>query len=202
MNVRRSCCRSVLSQIVSVVMKDVEIGGGKRLIPAPLLCLVLILTALLPAVFAVAGSREDGPQQSVESLFHGSRLVRCLFQEKRLVLSLGGELHVLHAGESLPKAGMKLREANEAQIVLETLETRQLPSGISVPKAIVVLSPGEDGEVRTRIFSSDSGEPARVNLLPQSGSGSVTHSSAPLSNSESPVSPAKSESDSDGAGRP
>lgn len=91
----------------------------------------------------------------LELVFPEVELVRCVFSEGRLVVQHHGQLKVLRAGDRLTDAGLMVLDANRQRITLQSTETRVLPDGQAVPKAMVILSRGEDGGLSARIFRSE-----------------------------------------------
>ena len=92
---------------------------------------------------------------SLESVFSGVEMVRCVFSEERLVVQHRGQLKVLREGDRLPDAGLMVIDAGGDRIVVQTIETRLLSNGHVVPKAMVILSRSKDGVVETRVFRSE-----------------------------------------------
>ena len=142
--------------------------------------LVCLFTMLAPAyIGAYAADAHEGEggiqgKSSLETIFPELELVRCLFREERLVVRYRGELRVLHSGDQLPDAGLNVVEAKNDRIVLQTVETNTLPSGIALPKAMVVLSRGPDGQVSIQAFSSEPPDGATPFVSPQSAAASAT----------------------------
>ncbi len=145
------------------------------------LCCVACLIAILAAVHGGAcppdecvGEGKAQGQGSLEAVFPGLELVRCLFREGRLVARYQGELTVLHSGDRLEDADLEVAEANGDRIVLQRIETRTSASGIALPKALVVLSRIPDGRVSIRAYSSESPDGAGSFLFPQGATASAT----------------------------
>lgn len=111
----------------------------------------LLVASVIPVALRAAGPG-DPAADTFSSVFKGVKLVRCLFLEQRVVVRSAKGLTVLHPGDELPEAGLRLRDADATHIMFETIATRTMASGVSLPEAIVVLSPAEDGGVTARIF--------------------------------------------------
>ena len=140
------------------------------------LCFSTILATAFTGAHAANLRQGDGGIQGERSLgkvFPGLELVRCLFLEGRLVVRFKGELTVLHSGDQLPEAGLMFVKASDDRIVLQTIETDSLPSGISLPKAIVVLSRGPDGFAKIQTYRSEPPDEAKPLLVPQSATASA-----------------------------
>ncbi len=131
-------------------------GLGHRI--RRLVLLFMCLMGVHLGVFPADCHEDHGDAQgkpSLDSVFSELELVRCVFREGRLVVRYQGELKILHFGDELQDAGLKVVEAKDDWIVLHTIETRSLPSGPTLPKAMVILSPGPEGKVRIQTFSSE-----------------------------------------------
>jgi len=140
-------------------------------------CLIAILAAVHGGACPPderAGEGKAQGQGSLEAVFPGLELVRCLFREERLVVRFQGELRVLHSGDRLADAGLEVSEAEGDRIVLKTIETRSLASGVTLPMALVVISRNPDGQVRIRAYSSEPTDGASPFLIPQSATTSAT----------------------------
>lgn len=113
-----------------------------------------LVLAVLVGVAATAGAQEVGHvgRDSFPTVFEGVEVVRCLFSEQRVVVRSSRELIVLHPGDELPDADLRLSHADGTRLIFETITATVTPSGVRKPSAIVVLSRSEDGEVTTRVF--------------------------------------------------
>lgn len=114
------------------------------------------VAALLVVASAAAAqatpSNGQPARESFPTVFEGVEVVRCLFSEQRVVVRSSRELIVLHPGDELPDADLRLSHADGTRLIFETITATVTPSGVRKPSAIVVLSRSEDGEVTTRVF--------------------------------------------------
>ncbi|RLE22785.1 MAG: hypothetical protein DRJ65_13180 [Acidobacteria bacterium] len=119
---------------------------------------------VLVAASAAVGAEPDptsevgkGMQEesTLSKAFPGLEVVRCVFDEERLVVRYHGELTVLHPGETLADAGLKFADANGDRIILESVETKTGPSGVGLPKEIVVLSKDAEGLIGVKVYNFD-----------------------------------------------
>jgi hypothetical protein len=100
-----------------------------------------------------AAHKAERPQLTREDPLKEYTIVRCLFQERRLVLRRGGQLFVLHQGDSLPGSKLVVSSISASQAILkETGNESQM--GANVPMAlgpVVMISEQSNGRVDVKI---------------------------------------------------
>jgi hypothetical protein len=139
-------------------------GGGSRGAIAGWCLLVAALVSLVPTSLAqesadavrarTQASAEPAPT-SLSAALSGTEILRCHFDEKRLVVRHRGKLHVVHEGEALPDGGLRVERMDGRHAVLVKGRSFQASGGgrtLAVPQEMVVLTLQPDGSVSTTSY--------------------------------------------------
>jgi hypothetical protein len=142
-------------------------GAGSRRAVARWSLLVAGLTSLVPTALAqesadavrarTQASAGPAPTSLIAAL-SGTEILRCHFDEKRLVVRHQGKLHVVHEGEALPDGGLRVERMDGRHAVLlkgRSFQASGAGKTLAVPQEMVVLTLQHDGSVSTTSYLDD-----------------------------------------------
>jgi hypothetical protein len=148
---------------------DMVVRGARGVLAGR--CATVLILATLFAVPVAKGAQPGssaGPR-AFTAVFPGVHIVRCLLEERRVVVRSSGKLIVLHPGDTLPAAGLKFRAADGQRLVFETVGGALTSSGARIPNAIVIISSPGKGALVVRVVRRTPPEGARPPLILRAG---------------------------------
>ncbi len=112
-------------------------------------------------------------------------LVRCHFDEGRIVVRYEGTLHVLSAGELFPDGLHRVQSITEKQVVLEKTDPRfeDAEWRSTAPGGMVLITQKDGGGISIQVLSDRPQEPPRALPLPAESPASTGETGAAVKKS-------------------